>query len=241
MNLYNWGVFETMRAYQGKIVYLAEHLERIRESCALLKITCPYSKEKLKGIIQKEIEKSNLKDAYVRLTLWPKPSDTGINLIVKGYQPYPAAKYRKGFSASISTYRVNENNFLNNLKTTNRLLYQLSLQEAKDKGFDEAILLNNRGYISEGSRSNIFLVEEKEIFTPALECGCLRGITRQVIFDLTKKYRLKIYEGSFTAGDLFKADEAFFTNSLIGVMPLEAKCGRLTKFFIQAYNLLLGK
>jgi len=134
------------------------------------------------------------------------------------------------------------------LKTTNRIFYDLSLKEARDKGFDEAIILNSRGIIAEASRSNIFWVKDKELFTPGLECGCLDGITRKAVFDLAKKYNFKIYTGNFTLQDLYTCDEAFLTNSLWGIMPLavieketigKGKCGKLTRFFIEKYNSLL--
>jgi branched-subunit amino acid aminotransferase/4-amino-4-deoxychorismate lyase len=122
------------------------------------------------------------------------------------------------------------------------------LKEAKNKSFDEAIILNNRGFIAEGSRSNIFLVKDNRIFTPALECGCLDGITRRVIFDLAQKHNLKIQGGNFTPQDLRESDEAFLSNSLIGVMPAvsvdkypigKGRVGRITKFFMSKYHLLL--
>jgi branched-subunit amino acid aminotransferase/4-amino-4-deoxychorismate lyase len=109
-------------------------------------------------------------------------------------------------------------------------------------------MLNSRGYVAEGSRSNIFLIKGKELLTPSLESGCLNGVTRGVILDLSKKYNIRSQEGNYTLKDLSQADEAFFTNSLIGVMPLvslergaigDSRCGRLTKFFIEKYACLL--
>ncbi|MBM3252414.1 MAG: hypothetical protein FJZ11_06545, partial [Candidatus Omnitrophica bacterium] len=115
---------------------------------------------------------------------------------------------------------------------------------------DEAIILNNRGYVSEGSRSNIFLVKDNTVFTPSLSSGCLAGITRKAIFDLAKIYNIKICEGNFTLRDLHTAEEIFLTNSLMGVMALtslekepiaKGSVGRVTKFFMKKYNLLLKK
>lgn len=245
--LYGWGLFETMRSYNNKIVYLNEHLARIKNSSKLIKMTFPYSQARLKKIIKETVKINNFKDAYVRLTLWVKSNNlTDTSIIVRRYKPFSAKKYKRGFSCSISLLRLCEDSFLAGLKTTNYLLYQLSYLEAKNKGFDEAIILNNRGYICEGSRSNIFFVKDNEIFTPALECGCLDGITRQVIFDMAKKYNIKIEEGRFTLGNLYEADEAFLTNSLMGVMPLESiekqlidGPSKITKFFMKKHELLL--
>lgn len=248
--LYGWGLFETMRAYSEKIVYLNEHLIRMKDSCRLIHLRFPYPFDKLKRIIEKTVRISRFRDAYIRLTLWKSEHATGTLIIVREYNPYPKQKYKSGFRAKISSFRQNDSSLLARMKTTSRLLYELSFNEAKFKGFDEAIILNNRGYITEASRSNIFLVRDSALFTPDLECGCLGGITRRVIFALAKKYNIKIYEGNFTAQDLYNADEAFLTNSLMGVMPLAAVekhkigkglAGRITEYFVKKYNLLLER
>jgi branched-subunit amino acid aminotransferase/4-amino-4-deoxychorismate lyase len=246
--LNSWGVFETMRSYNQRIVYFEEHLKRIKNCSKLIAIKFPHSLNKLKKIIRQTIKINGFKDAYIRLTLWKSEQRTDTLIIVKKYNPYPAQKYIKGFSAGVSRFKQNENSFLARIKTTNRLLYELSFQEAKQKGFDEAVILNNRGHISEASRSNLFFAKDNSLFTPHLECGCLDGITRKVIFGFAKHSKIKIYEGSFGIPDLYQADEAFLTNSLMGVMPLtsleqqaigKAKCGRITENFIKKYNLLL--
>jgi branched-chain amino acid aminotransferase len=246
--LYGWGLFETMRAYKNKIIYLHEHLKRLKKSAHLACLKCPYSSIELKDIIHKTIEVNGLRDAYVRLTVWKAENGVDISVIVKKHKPYPVKKYERGIKVAVSSFRQNEESFLANLKTTGRLLYELSYLEAKKKGFEGSIILNNRGYVAEASRSNIFFVKDKALFTPALSCGCLEGITRRVVFDLAKKYNIKIYLGNFTLKDLYEADEVFFTNSLSGVVPVrevnkkiigKGKCGRLTKFFTGKYNSLL--
>jgi branched-subunit amino acid aminotransferase/4-amino-4-deoxychorismate lyase len=248
--LYGWGLFETMRAYHNRIVYFDAHLRRLRESCYLVDIKCPYSLAKLKTIIRQTVKINGFSDAQVRLTLWKAQSGADILITVKKYRPYSANKeYKNGFRACVSSFKQNENFYLARLKTTNYLLYRLAYVEAKDKGFDEAIILNNRGYLTEGSRANIFLFKDRELWTPALGCGCLNGITRKVIFDLAKKYHLQASESNLTLSDLYAADEAFFTNSLLGIMPLAAiekhRIGqgvsryKITPFLMQKYQYLL--
>lgn len=250
--LYGYGLFETMRSCQGKIVYWEQHLKRLRLSCGLLGISLPYSGDKLKAIIRKAIRLNACRDNSIRLTLWKEDfrisqRNTGLLMIIKRYQPYSDEKYAQGFRACISRFRQNEYSVLASLKTTNRILYEMAFKEAKLQNLDEAIMLNSRGIIAEASRSNIFFVKDSELFTPSLECGCLQGITRQVIFDLADKHKISLYEGSFIPQDLLKAEEAFLTNSLLGVMPLacvenrtlgKGRCGKLTKFFIKKYNYL---
>jgi branched-subunit amino acid aminotransferase/4-amino-4-deoxychorismate lyase len=243
--LYGWGIFETMRAYQKKIVYFDTHLERIQNASKIMEIKFPYALKKLKKIIQTTLKINGFTDAYVRLTLSKSKKGTDTLIMVKKYQPPSKQKYRKGFSAYISSFRQDENSFLARVKTISRLLYELAYQEAKARGFDEAIMFNQRGYICEGSRSNLFFVKNNELFTPALTCGCLAGITRHVIFDLAKKAHLKLYEGKFTPQEVSGAEEAFLTNSLIGVMPLtlinkqSIGTGKITRFFLKEYNRLL--
>jgi len=248
--LYGWGLFETMRAYNNRIVYFDKHLERLKKSARLLNIRCPYPPAELKDIIQRIVKINGLKDAYVRLTLWKCEEGTDILVAVKKYQPYSSQEYKNGFRACISPFRQNEDSFLAQLKTTNYLLYRLAYTKAREKGFDEAIILNHKGYIAETSRSNLFFIKDKELFTPSLECSCLDGITRRVVFDLAKKYNIKAYEGNFSISDLYACDEVFLTNSLVGIMPLvsveERRIGlgrsqyKLTRFFREKYKSLLG-
>ncbi|MCM8782872.1 MAG: aminotransferase class IV, partial [Candidatus Omnitrophica bacterium] len=170
------------------------------------------------------------------LFIWTRP-----------YRAYPEYKYLKGFSVCISEFKINAGSFLTRLKTGNYLLYQLSYLKAKEKGLDEAIILNQQGYLAEASRSNIFLIKEKTLFTPSLECGCLKGITRKVIMDIARKNNIEVKEGCFTLEDLYNSEEAFLTNSLMGVMPLNTlekrRIGsnkfKLTRFLNKEYNYLL--
>jgi branched-subunit amino acid aminotransferase/4-amino-4-deoxychorismate lyase len=247
--LYGLGLFETMRSYQDKIVYFGAHIGRIKNSCKLLGLHLPYSAAAIRNIIKRAVGLGGLNDAYVRLTLWKAIRGADISVIVKQYQPYAPEKYQKGMSLAVSSLRQQEDNLLARHKTTNRLLYELSLREARNRGFEGALILNSRGYIAEASRSNIFFAKGNAIFTPALACGCLEGITRRVIFDLARKNKLKIIEANFTLRDLYDSDEAFLTNSLAGVMPLAsvekkrigegAKKFKLTRFFMKEYSLLL--
>jgi len=240
------GLFETMRALRGKIIYLDEHLKRLRRSARILKIKTPYSEKQLKDLIIKEVLIAKESDARVKLILSPNKPKAKISLILKKYTPYSAPGYNKGFSAQIARFKQNEKSIMARLKTTSRALYENNFRAAKKNCFDEAIILNRKGHLTEATRSNIFFIKDKEIFTPSLACGCLGGITRKVVFALAKKRRLKIHCGKFTLKDLFASDEAFLTNSLMGIMPLvkvENKIiakppYRVTKILIKEYQKL---
>jgi branched-subunit amino acid aminotransferase/4-amino-4-deoxychorismate lyase len=210
-----------MRAHNKKIVYLNEHIKRITSAAKAIKIKNPHSLLRLKKMIQTALRNTRFKDVYIKLTLLKSSIAARLTLEVKKYQPLTAQKYREGFSGLVSNFWKDECNALSGIKTTERLLYELSFHEAKARGFDEAIILNSRGLLAEGSKTNVFFVKDKVLFTPSLKCGCLNGITRMAVSDLAKKHKIKIKEGNFTIYDLFDADEAFVTNSLIGIMPLK--------------------
>lgn len=245
--LSGWGVFETMRSYKNKIIYLNEHIKRILYSCRLVDIKARYTRAQLKGVIAQGVKMSGFKDAYVRLTLAKSEKGTDASLIIKKYNAPAQSKYKDGFRASICSFRQNENSYLSQIKTTSRLFYELGFNEAKKKGFDEALIINSSGFIVEGTRSNIFLIKGKNLLTPDLSSGCLDGITRRVILELASKYKINTPKGNFTIQDIYNCDEVFLTSSLMGVMPLSGvekeKIGRtkreLTKFFIDKYNSML--
>ena len=243
----DFGLFETIRAEQGKIIYFAEHINRLLDSARRLNFPCAYSADRLKNLVSQAVKRSSAKDAYVKLILWNTPDGKAVSVITKSYHPPSQKKYAAGFKAVVSPYHQTDP-LLAGLKTTSRFLYQLSLEYARKMNSDEAIILNPRGNITEGSKSNLFFVYKNEIFTPSLECGCLAGITRRAVFDLAKKNHLRTREGKFTLNDLYNAEEAFLTNSLMGIMPLtfiakkrigRGKCGKITKLFSKKYHSLL--
>ena len=242
------GLFETMRCFQGRIIHLDWHLARIKNAAKLIHLDLPLTAAGLKNKIIATSKLNRLQDTQLRLTIWKSLSGTGVFILVKEYSPFTRQKYQRGFSAVVSSFRQDENSLLTRIKSTNRLIFNLSLAQAKKRGFDEAIILNHRGLVTEGARSNIFFRSGNTLFTPALSNGCLEGITRRVIFNLAQKKQIKICEGDFTLEDLQSAEEAFLTNSLIGVMPLTSlenkaigngKIGKTSKSFLEAYLLLL--
>lgn len=246
--LYGWGLFETMRAYNQNIVYLRQHLERIKIGCLKIGIEFSYIIPELCKIIKKLVELNGLKDAYVRLSVYKKEQGFDIVIVARNYQPYPADKYKQGFIAGVASFKQNKDSFLAQIKSTSCIFYKLLFMEAKEKGLDEALILNSEHELAEGSRSNLFMVKNGLLFTPSLSCGCLGGITRRVILDLAKKHKIKVEKCAFSLKDLLTAEEAFLTNSLIGVMPLvsvekinigNGKVGRLTKFFMRQYDQIL--
>ncbi|MDD5245921.1 MAG: aminotransferase class IV [Candidatus Omnitrophica bacterium] len=238
------GLFETMRCRQGGIVYLDRHLERLEGSSRKIKIDPLFSRREIKLLIARLVQMNNYPDTLVRVSLWDNGSKSNLLISAKRYHSLAAGKYACGFSCAISRFRQQESSIFAGIKTTSRILYELSYREAKDKGFDEALIFNSRGYLAEASRSNIFFVKEKILFTPELSCGCLEGVTRKAVLDLAKRAGIPFQEGKFVIADLLAADEAFLTNSLIGVMALSRvennlvgrkKSGGLYGYFTKKY------
>ncbi len=243
-----YGVFETMRSYNGHIIGLGEHLNRIKSSSSFLKMDFPHGQSKLKKIIRKVVRINGYSDAVVRLMISVDGRGrTSVLVEATRHKPLKPDKYKSGFRAAVSRFSQNQSSPLARIKSTNRILYQLSLEEARRTGYDEAIILNGRGYIAECTRSNIFFVRGKIIYTPSIACGCLKGVTRDKVRELACKARYSVYEGSFVVGDLIESEEAFLTSSLIGVMPLvsvgakiigDGRCGGTTRKLIRRYNSL---
>ena len=251
--LYGFGLFETMRAYQGRVFLLNNHLNRLSRAAKMLGV--PVKIAKLKQPVIDILRANELDDARIRITVSPgegavapepntckKPT---VLITAVRYQPYPEKVYQKGFKAIISSIRRNSQSPLSRLKSTNYLESLLAKQETKATGADEALLLNDRGLLAEASMSNIFLVTNGTLRTPGEESGILPGITRGVIIELASKLGINAVEDEIRTEELFQAEEAFLTNSLIEVMPLaEAEWktigsdvpGPITKRLMTAYK-----
>ena len=243
--LYGEGLFETMRAYHGDIFALDRHIERLIRGARLLGLKLKWSKSKIKKAVLITLKASGLNNAYVRLNLWKEDKGSSLACFVKRLQIYPLGFIKSGAKAVISDMRVNELSPLCRIKSFNFLLYRLARQKAQGKNADEAILLNSKGYVAEGAHSNIFIVRGNCLITPSLESGCLAGITRSIVLELAQKESIDIKERLIKPRELFNADEAFLTNSLIEIMPiakLDAKpigsgsIGKITELLLSKYR-----
>ncbi len=221
--LLGYGLFETMRAYRGRIVYYNEHIQRLFSSCRQLGIKGVPGAQALRRNIAEAVSLNCLKDARVRLTVWKKQQGAEILITAELYQAPGRDVYGRGFQVLIAAGLYAP---VTPHKTTNRVIYETAYGQARRKKYDEALLCTSLGYISEGTRSNIFWVKNEAVFTPALACGCLAGVTRKVVFDLCRHKGIIVEEALCTAQDLVSASEAFLTNSLFGIMPVRAIEGR---------------
>ena len=212
------GVFETMRARDGEIIFLTRHLRRMSRGLRVLNLPKPVSTPAIRKNILELSRANGLKDARVRLMVWRKAGRLHSAIICEPLQALTARQCSKGFAAMLTNGHRRRTAVP--IKSLDYQIFRQSLQKARAAGFDEALLLNDKGELVEGSRTNIFLVKDNCLLTPPIKSGCLPGVMRQKVLSRARKLKLRCTTKSITPQDLLEADEAFLTNALIGVMPL---------------------
>jgi branched-chain amino acid aminotransferase group I len=258
--LYGYGLFETMRAYNGHIFRLDRHLTRLRCSAQSLSLANRLAAFDLEDACTRTLGANKLKDARLRLTIsagegdmTPDPgtySSPTVLVTAQNLVPLPPEKYKSGFKAALSSLRRNSQSPLSRLKSTCYMENILARMAARAAGCDEAILLDEQGYLAEGSTTNIFLVSKGELITPSLESGVLPGITREAVLEIARTSNIKATERWVQLNELIEAEEAFLTNSILELMPLTwfegkpigtGKLGQLTKKLRPAYRKLVDE
>jgi branched-chain amino acid aminotransferase len=239
--LYGYGLFETMRAYDGHIFRLDAHITRLRcsaESIGLTHgiLTTEDGKQSLKAACTATLEANELRDARIRLTvsagegdMTPDPgtcSTPTILITARNLVPLPPEKREAGFKAAVSFLRRNSQSPLSRLKSTCYMESLLARTSARAAGYDEAIFLNEQGYLTEGSTTNVFLVSRGELITPCFESGVLPGITRDAVLGIARTSNIKATERWVELNELIEAEEAFLTNSILELVPLVSVEGR---------------
>jgi len=234
--LYGDGVFEGIRAYNGRVFRLDEHIDRLYDSAKAIMLDIPLSKDEMKQAILETLRVNGLVDAYIRPIVSRGIGDLGLdprkcpapNLFIIS-QPWDAMYgdlYDKGLSAVTVTVRRNAPESLSpNIKSLNYLNNILAKIEANQKGGDEAIILDVRGNISEGSGDNIFIIKNGTISTPQV-MNNLRGITRAAAIEITQDLGYPLLETDLGLFDLYTADEVFVTGTAAEIAPIATVDGR---------------
>ena len=224
--LYGYGVFETMRAYGGRVFRLDAHVERLCDGARALGLGVPFDAAALGRAVDRLLERNALADASLRLTLEGDPPSDGAPAPARWFitalpmTQYPEELYERGAAAIVSDVRRSETSPLSRLKTLNYLDNLLARRAARALGADEAILLNTRGDVAEGAASNVFIVRGRQLLTPPVDAGALPGIARATVLELAPSLGLDPRESTLTLAALRAADEVFLTNSLMEVLPL---------------------
>jgi len=199
------GVFETILV-KRKPVFLKEHIERLNKGIRVLELGDEILLEDILNII----DKYSIKNCVLKIAVSEK------NIVIETRDnKYKTGDYLKGFYLKISNINRNSKSKLTYIKSTNYLDNILQREEALKNGYDEVLFLNEKGFVAEGSVSNIFLIKENKIYTPKVESGLLPGVVRKFIID-----EFNVIEKEIIIEDLFNADEIFITNSLLGVMGI---------------------
>lgn len=218
--LYGYGVFETINVSSGKLIFFQEHMERLKSSAALLGLEFGQTSEQLMADCEKLIKKNQIDKGGLRVTLSKGEKKDAI-IITARENHYGDESFKQGVSICISDYARNEQSLLVAIKSNNYLENLLILNEIRKKGFNEAVFFNTKGYLAEGTMSNIFLIRDQKVYTPAQDSGILPGIVRDKVITLLKKHKIPVAEGYYTRETLMNADEIFITNSLMEIMPVK--------------------
>ena len=258
--LYGDSVYETLRTYNGYPLQLKDHIDRLFRSAKSIHLPPPKNKKQFKAIILKTIQayfkKFKKEDVYIRIIISRGFGDIGFDLhlcpspnliiIMKKVSVIPQKHYQNGVHLIlVPRIRNNPKALDPNIKSGNYLNNLLAYLEAKRKGGFDAIMLNAQGHLTEGTRSNLFLVHKNKLYTPHLKSGLLKGLTRSLIFETCKKHKIPLIEKTLKPKDLFLAQEAFTCSSLQAILPVvrvsrkkigKGKPGPLTKKLMHTFQ-----
>jgi len=225
--LYGTGLFETMRANNGVVFRLSDHLDRLVSSAKALSIEHSYNKEYLKDSVYKVLKANDLTEARIRLTLSAgsmsqsqAKSNATLLITAAKLQPYPAEYYTKGVLVVLCPFRQNVSDATCGHKTTSYLSRMLALKQAHEKKAAEALWFTTDGRLAEGCISNVFLVKDSFIYTPTRSTPVLPGIARKTICELAIAQKVELVEKDITIDDMLDADEVFITNVIMQVLPV---------------------
>jgi branched-chain amino acid aminotransferase len=228
---YGDGLFETMRACKGNVFRSDHHLERLFRSLPLIFIDLPMTRQEVKAVLRETLNRNDLENAIIRLTVTRginEPSfqidpDVPPTLVVyaRPHHPLPKAIYRNGVQITLLTLPAPTLPGVNQrLKTCNYLSNILVREISQRQGSMEGIIVDPILGVTEGATSNLFIVKQGVLKTPAVNNSVLEGITRRVVLEIARDHKIPIEKGLLTTEDVLTADEVFITNSGIDIVPV---------------------
>jgi branched-chain amino acid aminotransferase len=229
--LYGDGVFEGIRAYNGVVFKLKEHIDRLFQSAHVMMLQIPLTKEQMIKAVLETLRKNKMKDAYIRLVVTRGVGDLGLDprkcpkptvIVITGAIVLHGDEAKgKGITALISWVRRHPVDATSHeIKSLNYLNSVMAKIEANIAGVDEAICLDKSGFVAEGVGENIFIVKNGKVLTPPVCSGALPGITAQVVAKIAQKLGYAVSESNLTPYQLLNADEAFFTGTAAEIVPI---------------------
>jgi branched-chain amino acid aminotransferase len=227
--LYGDGIFEGIRFYNGRVFRFEEHLERLWDSAKAICLKMPLSVDEMREATLETIRRNGLRDGYVRLLVTRGVGNLGLSpdrcpkasvvIIASTIQLYPPEKYEVGMEmVTCSTRRCSPAALSPAVKSLNYLNNIMAKIEATHAGADEGLMLNEEGYVAECTGDNLFIVRKGRVLTPPISAGALRGITRQVVFELCAELGIPIEETNLTRYDVYTAEECFLTGTAAEVI-----------------------
>ncbi|HNX17661.1 MAG TPA: branched-chain-amino-acid transaminase [Methanoregula sp.] len=255
--LYGDGVFEGIRAYNGRIFRLKEHIDRLYDSAKTVDIKPPITKEEMTEAICEVLRRNNLNNAYIRPIITRGVGDLGLDprkckkasviIIAVTWGAMYGDLYEKGLKAiTVSVRRNAAESLPPNVKSLNYLNNILAKIEANYKGGDEAIFFDTNGYVAEGSGDNLYIIKNGEILTPHT-LNNLRGVTRMVVLEIAKSLGITCREQNLGYFDLYTADELICSGTAAEVAPItwvdgrvigSGKPGPITRQLIEAFHVV---
>ncbi|MEW6243402.1 MAG: branched-chain-amino-acid transaminase [Bacillota bacterium] len=235
--LYGDGVFEGIRAYNGRVFKLTEHVDRLYDSAKAIMLTIPMSKAEMEETVLETLRRNGLTDAYIRLVVSRGRGDLGLDprkcpsatvvCIVDKIVLFPKELYDRGIKVmTVATRRNNVDSLSPRIKSLNYLNNILAKIEANLIGCPEVIMLNSEGYVVEGTGDNIFIVKGRKVITPPTHVGILEGITRATVMQMAEEAGYEVREEVFTRHDVYTADECFLTGTAAELIPCIEADGR---------------
>lgn len=254
--LFGASVYETVRTYGGEPFLLARHLRRLRESATALAIELDVSDDVIAGRVRDTIAEAGNPESSVRIVVSAgvgsvdyragAADEPTVVVIVRPLPSYPESLYRDGTKAAfVTSVRAVPGNLSPKVKSSNLINNLMALRAAHERGAYEALLLNTRGEVTEGSMSNVFIVEKGVVLTPPLSAGILEGITRELVIEIAADEGVALEETTLLPDRLGRADEVFITASSRQVVPIVAvddetiadgKPGPVTRKLMEAYQ-----
>ncbi|MFP6868393.1 MAG: branched-chain amino acid transaminase [Nitrospinota bacterium] len=239
---YGLGVFEGIRCYKtnrGPAVFrLDEHMKRLCDSAHIVGLDIPFDQKVLTKAVLETIRANKVDACYIRPLVWLGYGSMGVNpagapvrtmIAVWKWGAYLGEEgLSKGIRVKVSSFTSHHpNSYMTGAKTTgNYAVSQLAKMEAVQSGFDEALMLDPEGFVTQGSGENIFLVRDGVLKTPPLQ-GILRGITRETVIYLAREQGLEIEMEAFARDEVYVADEAFFTGTAAELTPIREVDNRM--------------
>lgn len=229
--LYGDGVFEGIRAYNGRVWKLTEHLDRLYASAKAIWMEIPIPWQEMEQVVLETCRRNGLRDAYIRLVVSRGYGDLGLDprkcprptvvCIADSISLYPPEVYTVGMKViSVATRRNPVDTLSPQIKSLNYLTGIMAKISAVTLGYPEVIMLNKEGYVTEGTGDNIFIVKGGKVLTPPAYLGILPGITRNSVMEMARDLGYPVEEGVFTLFDLYTADEVFLTGTAAEVVPV---------------------